>query len=383
MSVAEKPVEFTVSELPNPKGADKPPLPWASFPVTFPAGKKTLIRVRYTVPLQTAVKGKELALYYIFQTGAGWAGPIGDAELVVNLPYPASEATLAVASPGSLRLPYGGANALPAIPAGVILEGNQARWTWKNFEPGAQDDFAAWLMDINEWQKLEAAKVRVQAQPEDGQAWLELAGIYRSLATGGWNSPSIFSQSYLQPGLGAYRKAAELLPEHPAPHAGLALLTLAPFMKDKNAPPQVMQTVQDELSIARELEAKNPALAEGTGISSLMVEDVLDIYAYNSATATAEAAPFVTPMASETATPSALLTPPPSATATALCHAGSAAHCDGKGDRYTRAYWDADYGGTGGLADYRDRDSGCRVVGDCSGGFSGFEAEIRLFNERI
>jgi hypothetical protein len=213
-------------------------------------------------------------------------------------------------------LPYGGANALPAIPAGVILEGNQARWTWKNFEPGAQDDFAAWLMDINEWQKLETAKARVQAQPEDGQAWLELAGIYRSLATGGWNSPSIFSQSYLQPGLGAYRKAAELLPEHPAPHAGLALLTLAPFMKDKNAPPQVMQTVQDELSIARELEAKNPALMEGTGISSLMVEDVLNIYAYNSATATAEAAPFVTPMASETAAPSATLTPP-SATATA------------------------------------------------------------------
>jgi hypothetical protein len=269
------------------------------------------------------VKGKELALYYIFQTGAGWAGPIGDAELVVNLPYPASEATLAVASPGSLRLPYGGANALPAIPAEVILQGNQARWTWKDFEPGAQDDFAAWLMDINEWQKLETAKARVQAQPEDGQAWLELAGIYRSLATGGWNSPSIFSQSYLQPGLGAYQKAAELLPEHPAPHAGLALLTLAPFMKDKNAPPQVMQTVQDELSIARELEAKNPALMEGTGISSLMVEDVLNIYAYNSATATAEAAPFVTPMASETAAPSATLTlpsatAPTSATPTAL-----------------------------------------------------------------
>ena len=79
-------------------------------------------------------------------------------------------------------------------------------------------------MDIGRWQELEAAKARVQAQPEDGLAWLELAGIYRSLATGGWNSPSIFSQSYLQPGLGAYQKAAELLPEHPAPHAGLALL---------------------------------------------------------------------------------------------------------------------------------------------------------------
>ncbi len=59
------------------------------------------------VPLQPAVKGSELALYYIFQTGTGWAGPIGQADLVVNLPYPASAETLAVASPGSLRLPYG------------------------------------------------------------------------------------------------------------------------------------------------------------------------------------------------------------------------------------------------------------------------------------
>ena len=130
VSVAEKPVEFTVSELPNPKGADKPPLPWASFPVTFPAGKKTLIRVRYTVPLQTAVKGKELALYYIFQTGAGWAGPIGDAELVVNLPYPASEATLAVASPGSLRLPYGGAECAARHPRRGDPGGEPGRrWT--------------------------------------------------------------------------------------------------------------------------------------------------------------------------------------------------------------------------------------------------------------
>jgi hypothetical protein len=316
VSVDGELVEHTVSELPNPKGADRPPLPWASFPVTFSAGEETEIQVRYTVPLQTAVKGKELALYYIFQTGAGWAGPIGQAELVVNLPYPASEATLAMASPGSLSLPYGRADTLPAIPEGVVLEGNQARWTWKDFEPGPQDDFAAWLMDIGEWEALEAAKAEVQAMPEDGQAWLELAGIYRSLATGGWNSPSIFSKSYLQSGIEAYQKAAELLPEHPVPHAGLALLTLAPFMKDKNAPPQVMQTVQDELNIARELEAINPSLAEGTGISSLVVEDVLGIYAYNSATATAEAAPFVTQMATETAAPRATPTLS-SATATA------------------------------------------------------------------
>ena len=89
------PIDYTVSELPNPKGTDKPLLPWASFPVSFPAGKDTRIQVSYLFPLQPAVKGSELALYYIFQTGAGWAGPIGQAELILNLPYPASAETLA------------------------------------------------------------------------------------------------------------------------------------------------------------------------------------------------------------------------------------------------------------------------------------------------
>jgi len=310
VTVDGNPVVHTVSELPNPKGADRPLLPWASFPVIFPAGEETNIQVSYMVPLQPAVKGSELALYYIFQTGAGWAGPIGQAELVVNLPYPASAETLAVASPGSLRLPYGWADTLPGIPAGVVLEGNQARWTWRDFEPGPRDNFAAWLMDIGQWQRLEAGRARVQAHPEDGQAWLELASIYRSLATVGFNSPSIFSESYLPPGIEAYRKAAELMPEHPATHAGLALLTLAPYMKDKNAPSEVMQTVQDELKIAMELEAQNPSLAEEAGISSLMVEDILNMYAYNAATATAESAAWSTQSASETAAANLTLTPP-------------------------------------------------------------------------
>ena len=153
-------VEHTVSELPNPKGADRPALPWASFPVTFPVGEDTNIQVSYTAPLQPAVKGSELALYYIFQTGAGWAGPIGEAELIVNLPYPASAETLAIASPGSFSVPYGRPETLPGIPADVVLDGNQARWTWKDFEPGPQDDFAAWLMDIGKYQELEAAKAK-------------------------------------------------------------------------------------------------------------------------------------------------------------------------------------------------------------------------------
>jgi hypothetical protein len=322
VSVDGSPVEFTVSELPNPQGAERPALPWASFPVAFPAGKDTRIQVRYLLPLQQGVKANELALYYIFQTGAGWAGSIGQAELIVNLPYPASAGTLAGIPPGRFSVPYGMVVSTGGLPPGTVVEGNQARWTWKDFEPGAQDDFAVWIMNPETWQALEAARAAVKAKPQDGQAWLALASIYRALATGGYNRPAIFSASYLESGLEAYRQAAVLLPEHPAPHAGLALLTLAPYMLEKNAPPEVMETVRQELELARSLEARRPELAEQAGLSTFIVEDVLNVYAYNAATATAEWSAYSTEWARQTAewaaqqAPTASLTPPPSPTVT-------------------------------------------------------------------
>jgi hypothetical protein len=298
--VDANPVNYTVSELPNPKGADKPLLPWASFPVTFPATSDTNIHVSYKLPLQPSVKGSELALYYIFQTGAGWARPIGQAELILNLPYPASVETMAGTPSGSLDLPYGKPEALPGLPPGSTVEGNQARWIWKDFEPGPKNDFSVWLIDLEIWQKLQTARAAVRMNPMDGLAWLDLASIYRTLSTTGYNAPSIFSPIYLSPGIEAYQKAAGLLPEHPAPHAGQALLMLAPYMTDKNAPPDVIETVQKELGTARELEEKNPSLAEEAGISSWIVEDVLSIYFHNDATATAEWSAWSTDWAKET-----------------------------------------------------------------------------------
>lgn len=309
VAVNGSPVDYAVSELPNPKGEGRPPLPWASFPVTFPPGEDIPIQVSYVLPLQPAVKGSELALYYIFQTGAGWAGPIGQAELILNLPYPAGEGTLAAAAPGSLSPPYGWPQVLPGIPANAVLEGNQARWTWQDFEPGPQDDFAVWLMGLDKWQELEDSRGAVQANPQDGRAWLDLGTHYYSLATSGYNQPALFSTIYLEPGVEAYQEAAGLLPEHPDPHAGLALLSLVPYMRAKNAPPEVIQYVQEELQLARELEEAHPELAEETWVSSGMVEDVLSIYLYNDATATAEWAAMSTIWAQETAGAAGMRTP--------------------------------------------------------------------------
>lgn len=323
VAVDGTPLEYTVIELPNPKGEDKPLLPWASFPVTFSAGKDTLIHISYLLPLTQAVKGSELALYYIFQTGAGWSGPIGQAELILNLPYPASQETLARIPSNRLGLPYSMSDPRAVIPFDGTTTGNQARWMWTNFEPTPQDDFSVWLMDPGLWQDLSVARSAVLASPQDGQAWLTLANIYRHLSVRSYNFPSIYSQSYLPLGLEAYQKAIELLPDHPAPHTGQAMLALAPYMNLTNAPPEVIQFIQTELQIARELETAHPELAEEAGISSWLLDDSLSIYFAN-ATATVASPANVTASTKQTEaaalrlTPSITSTPKPSLTPTTM-----------------------------------------------------------------
>ena len=292
VSVDGNPLDYAVSELPNPKGADKPLLPWASFPVTFPGGKETVIHVSYLLPLQPSVKGYEMALYYVFQTGAGWAGSIGQAELIVNLPYPASAETMA--GMRKLVLPPMNVGQISAgVPSGAVLEGNQARWTWKDFEPGPEDDFAIWLLRPGKWQELDTARAAVKVNPENGQAWLDLASVYHSLSINWYSVPLLFSPFYIPPGFDAYQKAADLLPDHPAARAGRALFTLLPYLADKNAPPEVIQYVQDEYQIAKELDARDPSLLQEAGVSGWSLgslEEAFYRYFYNDATATMEAA---------------------------------------------------------------------------------------------
>ena len=299
------PLEITTSELPNPKGEDKPDLPWASFPMTFPAGQDTVIKVNYTLPLQPAIKSAEMALYYVFQTGAGWAGTIGKAELIVNLPYPASTATLSGIDTEHFSLPYMSVNRKAvSLPAGVSFNGNQARWTWTDFEPGPDDDFAIWVMNPADWTRIAAGRAAVSANPQDGQAWLDLGNEYLTLSYGYMLSSKTFTYSYAPLAAKAFQNAARLLPENPAPHAALAALALAPYMANRDAPADVMKTVQDEVKTAKELNEKNPVQVKESGYSATFIEgmdEILSLYAYNSATATVEAATWAVIDATQTA----------------------------------------------------------------------------------
>lgn len=311
-------LEYSVIELPNPKGNDKLPLPWAYFTVRFAADDTTNLRVEYQVPLTPAIKGNEMILYYIFQTGAGWAGTIGQADLIVNLPFPASVETLSGMAPTGLHLPY---YSIPQhgydLPAGAVMEGNQVRWTWTDFEPGPDDDFAIWLLLPGRWQMLEATREQVRVHPQDGEAWLELAELYHLLSVSHRNTQQTFSASYLPQGIEAYAQAKALLPDHPRPHAGWALLTLVPYLSDgeKPLPPALLAQIEEELDIARELGVQYPELVPDGVYGSVieMLEAALFAYSNRQATQTADREASQTMQARQTMDPtrSRSLTPTP------------------------------------------------------------------------
>jgi hypothetical protein len=288
VSIDGKPLEYNVSELPNPKGEDKPPLPWASFPVTFPAGEQTHVQISYVVPAWWDYWGLAMNLYYIFQTGAGWAGPIGRAELIVNLPYPASAETIGT------------------MPEGGQSEGHQVRWIWENFEPGPQDDFFIQLLMLNRWDELQSARAAVTANPQDGEAWLNLASTYSMLTRGRSYSAARmlpgFGEIYQSLGVQAAQEALRLLPGDGRPHYELAILYTSAL--PENATIEDLKPVMDELKIVEELE---PALAPN-------IHDALDFMGAIWAVETARAEASSMPEPSATTAPTLTLTPVPSAT---------------------------------------------------------------------
>ena len=308
-----KPLDYEVSELPNPKEEDKPPLPWASFPVTFPAGEETHVQISYVVPAWWSYEGLAMNLYYIFQTGAGWAGPIGKAELVVNLPYPASAETIW------------------AMPEGGQSEGHQVRWTWENFEPGPDDDFFIQLLMQNRWDELQAARAAVAANPHDGETWLNLASTYSTLTRGKhYNAARMlpgFGEIYQPLGVQAAQEALRLLPGDGRPHYELALLYTS--VLPENASREDLNPVMDELKIVEELE---PALAPN-------IHDALDFIGafWAVETARAEATLMAEPSATATPTlkPTLTRTPAPSTTPQPLplARAAATAPAAATGDR--------------------------------------------------
>lgn len=140
-----------------------PVINWSIFDVRFPASQDTIIRVSYT--LSATGHSPEAAFNYVLQTGAGWRDAIGQATIVVKLPYTVTKENFFVE-----RADW---------PQPTEIRGNEIRWSYRDLEPNQNSDIRFTVIEPRFWRDIAATRAAVEANPTDGDRQLELARAYR------------------------------------------------------------------------------------------------------------------------------------------------------------------------------------------------------------
>ena len=221
-------------ETPNLNGVVGFVQPWASFQVTFPPKEKLIIRVEYAIqPQSSPGNWTSLSFSYIFQTGAGWYGTIGEATLTFRAPYKITDETI-------ISLP----------PDGKVND-KEIVWTWQDFEPRPDDDFSIRMIVPDFWHAVKAARDDVNSYPDDADAWIQLADAYQEIASG--KGPYLnddYGRYFAELGIDAYGNAVALRPNDPTPHIGLAQLLLGVYEWPNSLSQAEIWQVWEELNTA-------------------------------------------------------------------------------------------------------------------------------------
>ncbi|CAG0934239.1 hypothetical protein TFLX_03412 [Thermoflexales bacterium] len=187
--------------------------PWANFDVIFPPGQDVPIKVSYIA--DGACADVFIAFGYVLETGAGWKDTIGQADIIVRLPYDASVMNIAPFTGFSRTSP------------GATLNAREVRWHFENLEPTTEHNLEVSLIWPSLWQALLTRQQAVQQQSDDGEAWGQLGKAYKELLyyhhdmrtdEGG--------QELYRRSVEAYAKAVTLLPNDGLWHAGFADLLI-------------------------------------------------------------------------------------------------------------------------------------------------------------
>lgn len=178
---------------------------WENFSVSFPVGQDVVIEVTYTTePYQDA--DASYAYAYILETGTGWKGTIGTANIILQVPYELNDS-----------------NFYSCWPEGCALSGNKIRWHFEDFEPTA--NIGVSLLPPPLWQRIAFEKKNTTQNPNDGEAWGRLAKAYKEsiMARRGFRSEPAAIERY-RLSKEAYEKAVALLPNDADWHYGYAEL---------------------------------------------------------------------------------------------------------------------------------------------------------------
>jgi hypothetical protein len=280
---------------------------WSAWQMTFAPGD-TFVRVTYDLPATTDACNAELG--YVIHTGAAWAGPIGQADLIVRYPY-AAEATFV--SPKGIYL--------GDSTAGYHVEGSDLHWHYENLEPTAANDLAVTFVAPECWLKVAAARAALNQHGTADNYW-HLATAYADIVFPhhGFNSPLIAQVADAQ-----YQKALALDPQNPQINAEYAEFLIeqvgvGQLLPTSHQPDRIQQCTM-ALMLAPSDEILLPLC--GYFLSSQIGDPNISVEIKSTAATVLTAVAQLTfpPNAIDTPTPSAAASPSPRPTASATARA--------------------------------------------------------------
>ncbi|MCU0485474.1 MAG: hypothetical protein MUC85_05125 [Anaerolineales bacterium] len=213
VKVDEKTMQTSVASYAQPDGGLLM-MPWVEFAVTFPPEEPLLITVEYD--LLGSGYYPFTAFYYLLETGAGWKGTIGSAEIILRLPYEANSLNVVQ----DFQIGWAETN------QGAAFEGHEVHWFYEDFEPepySVVQNMEFVLVAPGAWKKVLVTQAAVKASPTDGEAWGRLAKAYKDLFLLGRGYREDFGgEELFRLSVEAYEKCLQLKPNDAQWHAGFA-----------------------------------------------------------------------------------------------------------------------------------------------------------------
>jgi len=189
-------------------------VPWAEFQIAFPVNQNVSIEIAYS--LDGSGYAPFVAYYYLLETGAGWFGTIGSADIILRLPYPASTQNVIT----DLQIGWSETS------TGGKFVNNEVRWHFDDFEPGPDgpvQNMEFSLVAPEAWQAVLTAQNETDLHPLDGEAWGRLAMAYKRIFfLGKGYRTDAGGEAIYSLGVAAYEKCLTLKPQDAQWHAGFA-----------------------------------------------------------------------------------------------------------------------------------------------------------------
>ncbi|MGA2489130.1 MAG: hypothetical protein ABSF99_02930 [Anaerolineales bacterium] len=192
---------------------------WSEFEVDFPVGKDVKLIVKYT--LQPTVEDSHAFIKYLLATGAGWKGPIGEADVVLRFPYILNAYNLDFFDDLSTNN-YFNNDTFPnsqGVRSTKVVE-NELWLHYEDLEPNSGDNLGVSIVQPHLWQAVMQRRAQVIDSPDDAIGWLALA---RSYADAGQEKHGMFPNGQLcQAFIQAFERALTLNPNDASLHAEFA-----------------------------------------------------------------------------------------------------------------------------------------------------------------